>query len=55
MHDPELAIDILQQISGAAKTILSRFQPINSVEDFITNQHKSHALARQSSFKVVLP
>ena len=34
MHDPGLAIDILQQINGAAKTILARFQPISSVEDF---------------------
>jgi uncharacterized protein with HEPN domain len=34
MHDPELAIDILQQIRGAGKTILSRFQAINSVEGF---------------------
>lgn len=34
MHDPELAIDILQQIKAAAKTILARFQPISSVEDF---------------------
>jgi hypothetical protein len=28
MHDPRLAIDILRQINGAAKTILARFQPI---------------------------
>jgi len=34
MHNPELAIDILQQINGAAKTVLARFQPINKVEDF---------------------
>lgn len=34
MHDPELVIDLLHQINGAAKTILSRFQPIGSVEDF---------------------
>jgi hypothetical protein len=34
MRDPGLAIDILQQINGAAKTILARFQPISSVEDF---------------------
>jgi len=34
MHNPELAIDILQQIKAAAKTILARFQPISTVEDF---------------------
>ncbi len=34
MHDPGLAIDILKQINRAAKTILARFQPISSVEDF---------------------
>jgi len=34
MHDPELVVDILQQIKGAGKTILSRFQTINSVEGF---------------------
>jgi uncharacterized protein with HEPN domain len=34
MHDPELVVDILQQIKGAGKTILLRFQTINSVEGF---------------------
>ena len=34
MHDPELVIDILQQINEVAKTIIGRFQPVNRVEDF---------------------
>ncbi len=34
MHDPALTVDLLQQIKMAGKTILSRFQPIHSVQDF---------------------
>jgi hypothetical protein len=50
MHNPELAIDILQQINGAAKTILARFQPISSVEDFThsdTGKEKLDAICKQ--------
>ena len=34
MHEQELVTDILQQIDEAAKTILARFQPVSSAEDF---------------------
>ena len=34
MYDRELAIEILTQIYGASQTILKRFEPIKSVEDF---------------------
>ena len=50
MHDPGLAIDILQQINGAAKTILARFQPISSAEDFThsdTGKEKLDAICMQ--------
>ncbi len=50
MHDLGLAIDVLQQINGAAKTILARFQPIRSVEDFThsdTGKEKLDAICMQ--------
>ncbi|MBW1960167.1 MAG: DUF86 domain-containing protein [Deltaproteobacteria bacterium] len=34
MYDRELAIEILTQIYEATQTILKRFEPIKSVEDF---------------------
>ncbi|MBN2826320.1 MAG: DUF86 domain-containing protein [Campylobacterales bacterium] len=34
MYDKPLVIDILLQISDAIETIESRFEPINSVDDF---------------------
>lgn len=37
MYDRELAVNILQQISKACKTILSRFEPITQVSDFTNN------------------
>jgi hypothetical protein len=40
MHNSELAIDILQQINGAAKTVLARFQPISEFA-----AHPQHTLA----------
>ena len=34
MFDKQLAIEVLQQIHRATLTILKRFEPVNSVEDF---------------------
>ena len=34
MYDRELALEILTQIYGSTQTILKRFEPVKSVEDF---------------------
>ncbi|MGB9498234.1 MAG: DUF86 domain-containing protein [Dissulfuribacterales bacterium] len=34
MYDKELALEVLQQIHHAIFTIMRRFDPVNSVEDF---------------------
>ena len=38
MYDKELVLDILQQIHEAARRIMTRFDSINSVEDFTRSQ-----------------
>ncbi len=38
MYDNELAIEILNQISQSTQTILKRFEPIHSVEDFLDSE-----------------
>ncbi len=35
MFDKELAIEIIQQISSAIQTIIERFKPVKSVDDFL--------------------
>ncbi len=37
MYDKELAVEILQQIYHAAQVILSRYEPINDVDDFTSS------------------
>ena len=34
MYDKELAIEILSQISQASQTIMKRFEPVKSINDF---------------------
>ena len=36
MYDKELALEILSQILRSAQTILKRFEPIKSPDDFTT-------------------
>jgi len=38
MYDRELALEILKQIYQATQTILKRFQPITSCDDFINSE-----------------
>ncbi len=37
MYDKELVSEILKQIHTAAQTVLQRFKPINSVDDFLSS------------------
>lgn len=38
MYDKELALEILSQILRSAQTILKRFEPIKSSDDFISSE-----------------
>lgn len=40
MYDTELAIELLNQVSQAAQTILKRFEPIHSVGDFLDSEEE---------------
>jgi hypothetical protein len=39
MYDKDLAIDILSQIDQAASTIIKRFIPIKTVNDFTDSEY----------------
>ena len=42
MYDRDLALEILQQLQQAGKTILKRFEPVKSVRDFTDSfQHQT--------------
>jgi uncharacterized protein with HEPN domain len=38
MYDNELVLEILSQIQRSAKTVLTRFEPIQSAEDFTNSE-----------------
>ncbi|MDY6989296.1 MAG: HepT-like ribonuclease domain-containing protein [Thermodesulfobacteriota bacterium] len=38
MPDKELVLEILSQIHGATKTVIKRFEPINSAKDFTDSE-----------------
>lgn len=42
MYDKELALEILRQIYNSGKTILKRFEPIQSPEDFSNDVCQNH-------------
>ncbi|MCK5113745.1 MAG: DUF86 domain-containing protein [Phycisphaerae bacterium] len=44
MYDKELILDNLRQIHQAAKTIISRFEPVTKVEDFTDSAEGSEKL-----------
>ena len=50
MHDKKLILEILEQIYDSARTVLKRFEPIKSVNDFTdseTGMEKLDAICMQ--------